>query len=149
MGTWLGALGVGTFDVIGSMNDFDRDYFSWTLAGSSPASVSLIKWDTTAVASTFSVRVSDSVLTTSFNSEFGLGNASNLFADLFDLAGVSKSGNGFSAGTRTGTGTVDYGFRIVTVSAVPVPASLPLLLGALGAMGLTARQRRRKIGSRV
>jgi hypothetical protein len=45
---------------------------------------------------------------------------------------LSFAANGFS-GTFTGGGTT---------SAVPLPAGLPLLLTALGAVGLIARRRR-------
>ena len=130
--------------MIGSMTTIrDQDYFNWTLVGSKLDSVSLFQWDSSSPQDIFAVRVSDSASTAAKESEFKLGNTSSLGQDLYNLAGVSKSGAQFSSGTRTGTFTVNYGFRITTVSAQAVPSPATAVLFGLGLASLGWSRRKK------
>jgi hypothetical protein len=150
-GTSLGALGVGTFFVHGKVTSGGAlsptqdkgDFFNWSLVGSKLQSVKLTYWSTSCGPCDFIIRVANSPTTTPMN-EFALGNIVNRDLDLFSLAGVSKDGSFFSSGTRIGTGTNSYTFEITTVSAIPLPAGFPLLLGGLGALAFVFRRNKQQ-----
>ncbi|MCG8493845.1 MAG: hypothetical protein MI743_19665, partial [Sneathiellales bacterium] len=49
----IGTLGVGEYEIYGSMADRDADIFNWNLSGAKLDAVTLIKWDTTHPGSSF------------------------------------------------------------------------------------------------
>jgi len=66
-----------------------------------------------------------------------IGNINSALGNQFALGGTTSGGYlwGFSSGAQAAT-------LSLTVAAVPVPAALPLMLLALGGMGVVARRRK-------
>jgi len=151
--TYIGALGVGNFDVYGSMASRDEDVFNWTLSGSELVSVTVIQWDTSHPNSSFYFDGTNALLPPAKDpsdlSRFIL-NPGVIGSPLFDLRGIDKSGSAFSIATLVGNAEVDYGFRIKTtaLSVVPLPAALPLYGAGLAVMGFIGWRRKRKMGAR-
>ena len=148
--TSLGTLGPGSFEVFGTMRDFDEDFFSFSVSvGDQFGSLILLEWSTDS-SNPFSVRITDSLsLACCGVDEFSLGNLANVGQDLIGLAGVGPFGSGgFSAGTRTGLGVVSYGFQIV-ISQVPgevsEPSTFALFAIALAGLGFFMTRRRRVV----
>lgn len=152
--TYIGALGVGNFDVYGTMASNDEDVFNWTLDGSELVSVTLIQWDTSHPNSSFYFDGTNALLPPAKDaSDFSrfILNPGLIGSPLFDLRGIDKSGSEFSIATLVGNAEVEYGFRIKTtaLSVVPLPAGLPLYGAGLALMGFLGWRRKRKAASSI
>ena len=137
--TDLESLTEGTYSVIGSMTNWDRDTFTVDIgAGYSLDGFKISIWDSN-YDGNFAIYLD--------NEQWVLGHADNTGIDLFSLSGIGPFTDGtFHFGTYTGDATVNYEFELSVsrISVVPLPAALPLYGAGLALLGFLGHRRSRK-----
>ena len=123
--TFISDIGIGSFDIVGSLTSSDSDFFQVNLVGSVIESIQVTQW-TAANPIDWKFWVNE-------NSYVYL-NESIINENLMDSLNINITGNQVTMGTQTGSLLVDYLFRVLT-TAVPIPAAAWLLGSALVGVG--------------
>lgn len=128
--TFISDIGIGSFDIVGSLTASDSDFFQINLVGSAIESIQVTEWTATNPID-WKFWVNDT--------SYVYLNQSVINENLMDTLNINITGNQVTMGTQTGSLLVDYTFRVVT-TAVPIPATAWLFGSALMGIGL-ARKR--------
>ncbi|MAV76063.1 MAG: hypothetical protein CBD32_03250 [Actinobacteria bacterium TMED172] len=129
--SFISDIGSGSFDVLGNLSNGDLDFFSVNLVGSTLDSIELTEWSNTYNAQwTFYAN----------GDWYDYLNQSVIGENLINALGLDTSGSQLVIGTRTGALALDYGFRITTTNAIPIPAAAWLFGSALVGLGLVRKK---------
>ena len=128
--TFISDIGIGSFDIVGSLTTSDSDFFQINLVGSAIESIQVTEWTATNPID-WKFWVNDT--------SYVYLNQSVINENLMDTLNINITGNQVTMGTQTGSLLVDYTFRVVTTT-VPIPAAAWLLGSALMGLGLAGKR---------